>query len=57
MKGVVESDMKPERTFGGHLNRWDILSKTAKLQQLLSDSNLDYLRLSKIWLTPMTLSL
>lgn len=48
VKGAVESDIKPERTDSGHFNRWDILSKMAKLEQLLSDSNLDYLCLSKI---------
>lgn len=48
--------IKPGGIFGGHLNIRSILSKTEQLEQLLSDSNLDYLCLSETWLTPTTTS-
>ena len=46
--------IKPKGIYGGHLNIRSVVSKTEQLEQLLTNSNLDYLCLSETWLTPTT---
>lgn len=53
-KVLWDPQVKPKGIFGGHLNIRSVLSKTEQLEQLLTNSNLDYLCLSETWLTPTT---
>ncbi len=51
---TVNPKLKHKGIFGGHLNIRNIVSKTEQPEQLLSDSNLDYLCLIKTWLISTT---
>lgn len=53
-KILWEQKFKPKGIFGGHINIRSIVQKSEEIQQLLSDSNLDYLCLTETWLTPTT---
>ena len=44
-----DAKSKPKGIFGGHLNIRSIISKTEQLEHLLTDSNIDYLCLTKTW--------
>ncbi len=48
---IWNSDTKPKGILGGHINIRSILSKIDQIQNLLIDSNLDFLCMSETWLT------
>lgn len=49
-KIIWDSKSKPNGLFGGHLNIRSLISKSAQIQHILTESNLDYLCLSETWL-------
>lgn len=53
-KVLWDPKVKPKGVFGGHLNIRSAVSKSEQLEQLLTQSNLDFLCLSETWLKPTT---
>lgn len=48
---IWNSETKPKGILGGHINIRSILPKIDQIQNLLTDSNLDFLCISETWLT------
>lgn len=53
-KVLWDQNAKPKGLFGVHRNIRSLVSKSEQIEELLTNSSLDYLCLSEPWLTPTT---